>query len=157
LTNPAGATVQVIGVYDERLTELMARVSVHLGTQHCFVVHGMDGLDEVTLTDRTRVSEGKAGVVTSYFIDPKDVGLGRVRAKDLTGGGPEENAEITRQILRGAKGSKRDVVCFNAALALMAGGKAKTLRDGFEAAGLAIDRGAAIEKLERLIEFTNRG
>ncbi len=156
LTNPAGATVQVIGVYEERLTELMARVLVHLGTQHCFVVHGMDGLDEATLTDRTRVSEGKAGVVSSYFIEPKDVGASRVRPRDLTGGNPEENAEITRQILRGTKGPKRDVVCLNAALALVAGGKARTLREGYEAAGKVIDRGAAMEKLERLIEFTNR-
>jgi anthranilate phosphoribosyltransferase len=156
LTNPAGATVQVIGVYEERLTELMARVLMHLGTQHCFVVHGMDGLDEATLTDRTRVSEGKAGVVSSYFIEPKDVGLSRVRLKDLTGGSPEENAEITRQVLRGAKGPKRDVVCLNAALALVAGGKAKTVREGFEMAGKVIDGGKAMEKLERLIEFTNR-
>ena len=156
LTNPAGATVQVIGVYEERLTELMARVLVHLGTQHCFVVHGMDGLDEVTLTDRTRVSEGKAGLVSSYFIEPKDVGLPRVRSKELIGGSPEENAEITRQVLRGIKGPKRDVVCLNAALALVAGGKAKTLREGYESASQVIDRGAAIEKLERLIEFTNR-
>ena len=155
LTNPAGASAQVIGVYEERLTELLARVLIQLGTQHCFVVHGMDGLDEVTLTDRTRVSEGKAGVVTSYFIEPKDVGVGRVRPKELVGGGPDENAEITRSVLRGAKGAKRDVVCFNAALALVAGGKTKTVRDGFEAAGKAIDCGAAMDKLERLIAFTN--
>jgi anthranilate phosphoribosyltransferase len=156
LANPAGATVQVIGVYEERLTELMAKVLVQLGTHHCFVVHGMDGLDEVTLTDRTRVSEGKAGVVSSYCIEPKDFGLARARPKDLTGGTPEENAEITRQVLRGWKGPKREIVCLNAAPALVAGDKAKTLREGYELAGKVIERGAAIEKLERLIAFTNR-
>lgn len=156
LANPAGATVQVIGVYEERLTELMAKVLVQLGTHHCFVVHGMDGLDEVTLTDRTRVSEGKAGVVSNYFIEPKDFGLARARPKDLTGGTPEENAEITRQVLRGWKGPKRETVCLNAAPALVAGDKAKTLREGYELAGKVIERGAAIEKLERLIAFTNR-
>lgn len=156
LANPAGATVQVIGVYEERLTELMAKVLVQLGTRHCFVVHGMDGLDEVTLTDRTQVSEGRAGVVSSYCIEPKDFGLDRARPKDLTGGTPGDNAEITRQVLRGWKGPKRDIVCLNAAPALVAGGKAKTLREGYELAGKVIERGAAIDKLERLIEFTNR-
>lgn len=157
LTNPAGATVQVLGVYEERLTELLAKVLVHLGTQHCFVVHGMDGLDEVTLTDRTRVSEGKAGLVSSYFLDPEDFGLARVRPRDLAGGTPEENAHTTREILRGWKGPKLDVVCLNAAPALVGGGKAKTLQEGFALAGKVIESGAAMEKLERLVEFTKRG
>lgn len=156
LTNPAGATIQVIGVYDSSLTELLSRVLMQLGTQHCFLVHGMDGLDEVTLTDRTRVSEGKAGVVSSYFVEPKDFGLERVRLRDLVGGTAEENAHITRDILQGRKGPKRDVVCMNAAPAFVAGRKAKTLQEGFALAGQVIDSGAAIEKLERLIAFTNR-
>jgi anthranilate phosphoribosyltransferase len=156
LTNPAGATLQVLGVYDERLTELLAKALVHLGTQHCFVVHGMDGLDEITLSDRTRVSEGKAGVVSSYWIEPADFGLPRARARDLVGGKPEDNARITREILQGQKGPRRDIVCVNAAPALTAGRKARTLQDGFELAGRLIETGAAMEKLERLIEFTNR-
>ncbi|MBI4402110.1 MAG: anthranilate phosphoribosyltransferase [Nitrospirae bacterium] len=156
LTNPAGATIQVLGVYDESLTELLAKVLLRLGTQHCFVVHGMDGLDEITLTDRTRVSEGKGGVVSSYFVDPSDFGLARVRLKDLAGGTAEENAQTTREILRGKTGPKRDVVCMNAAPALVAGRKAKTLQEGFELAGRIINSGAAMEKLERLIEFTNK-
>jgi anthranilate phosphoribosyltransferase len=156
LTNPAGATIQVLGVYDQGLTELLAKVLVHLGTLHCFVVHGMDGLDEVTLTDRTRVSEGRAGLVSSYFLDPKDFGLQRVRLRDLAGGAAEENALTTREILQGRKGPKRDVVCLNAAPAFVAGRKANTLQEGFELAGRMIDSGAAIEKLERLIEFTNK-
>ena len=138
------------------MTELMAKVLMHLGTQHCFSVHGMDGLDEVTLTDRTWVSEGKQGVVSSYFLEPKNFGLERVRLKDLGGGMAQENAQITRDVLSGHKGPKRDIVCLNAALALVAGRKAKTLQDGFELAGRVIESGAAMEKLERLVGFTNK-
>ncbi len=156
LTNPAGASIQVLGVYDASLTELLAKVLVHLGTQHCFVVHGMDGLDEVTLSDRTQVSEGKAGRVSSYHLDPSDFGLKRVPLKELVGGTAEENAQITREILQGRKGPKREVVCLNAAPALVAGEKAKTLQEGFQLAGRIIDTGAAVQKLERLIEFTNK-
>ena len=156
LTNPAGATIQVLGVYEAKLTELLARVLVHLGTQHCFVVHGMDGLDEVTLSDRTQVSEGKGGRVSSYHLEPGDFGLKPVPLKELVGGTAEDNAHITREILQGRKGPKRDVVCMNATLALVAGEKAKTLQEGFQLAGRIIDSGAAIQKLERLIEFTNK-
>jgi anthranilate phosphoribosyltransferase len=156
LTNPAGAGVQIIGVYDEGLTELLAKVLVRLGTQHCFLVHGLDGLDEVTLTDRTRVSEGKGGKVTSYHIEPSDCGLQRVRLKDLVGGNAQENAHITREILQGRPGAKREIVCLNAAPAFMACGKAKTWQEGYALAGQVIDSGAAMEKLERLIAFTNK-
>lgn len=156
LTNPAGASVQVLGVYEEDLTDRLAQVLLRLGTRHCFLVHGMDGLDEITLTDRTRVSEGKGGVVSSYFIDPGDFGLERVRLKELTGGSPEENARLTREILQGRKGPKRDVVCMNAAPAFVATGKARSLQEGFALAGRTIDSGAAMQKLERLIEVTNR-
>jgi anthranilate phosphoribosyltransferase len=156
LTNPANASVQVIGVFDAELTELMAKVLVRLGSQHCFVVHGMDGLDEITLTDRTKVSEGKSGVVSSFFITPEEFGLRRVALKELAGGTAEENARSTREILNGTKGAKRDIVCLNAAPALVAGRKAKTIQEGCQLAGKVIDSGAAAEKLERLIEFTNR-
>jgi anthranilate phosphoribosyltransferase len=156
LSNPAGATMQVVGVYDHHLTELMAKVLMRLGTQHCFVVHGMDGLDEVTLTERTWISEGKAGVVSSYVLDPKDFGLERARLKDVCGGTIDENARIIREILQGRSGPKRDIVCLNAGLALVASRRAKTVRDGFELAGEAINSGAASERLQRLIEFTNR-
>ncbi|HPV83454.1 MAG TPA: anthranilate phosphoribosyltransferase [Nitrospira sp.] len=156
LTNPAGARLQVVGVFDAGLTELLAKVLVHLGAQHCFVVHGMDGLDEMTVTDRTRISEGKAGVVSSYTIDPSEFGLTRVRPKDLVGGNADDNAAITRDIFRGRKGPKRDIVCLNAASALVAGRKAKTLQEGFELAQRTIDAGAAMEKLEQLIAFTKK-
>ena len=156
LTNPAGATIQALGVYDGNLTEVMARVLIHLGTQHCFVVHGMDGLDEITLTDRTRVSEGKAGVVSSYFIEPEEFGLQRVKMKELAGGSAEENAQITKDILKGRKSPKQDIVCLNAAPVFVASGKAKNLQEGFALAGKAIDSGAAMQKLEQLIAFTNK-
>jgi anthranilate phosphoribosyltransferase len=157
LTNPAGATVQVLGVFDGNLTELLAKVLIHLGSQHCFIVHGMDGLDEMTITERTRVSEGKAGVVSSYWIDPKDFAILRAHPKDLAGGTPDDNARIVRDILRGKKGPKRDVVCLNAAPALVAAKKVKTLQEGYQLAGRIIDSGAAMEKMEQLIAFTNRG
>jgi len=156
MSNPARAGYQVLGVYDEALTELMAKVLLGLGTQHCFIVHGMDGLDEITLTDRTKVSEGKGGVVSTYFVEPKDFGLERVRAKELAGGSPEENAHVLRDILQGRPGPKSDVVCLNAAPAFVAGRKAKTLQEGFELARRVITSGAAHEKLERLIAFTNK-
>jgi len=156
LTNPAGATIQVVGVFDRKLTELVGKVLMQLGSRHCFVVHGMDGLDEISLTDRTMVSEGKQGVLSSYVLDPQEFGLARVRLKDLAGGHPPENAQITREILQGRKGPKRDVVCLNAAPALVAGGKAKSLQEGFRLAAQSIDSGAAADKLERLVAYTNK-
>lgn len=156
LANPAGATHQVLGVYDAKLTEILGRVLLQLGIQHCLVIHGMDGLDEMTLSDRTRVSEGRAGVVSSRFIAPEDFGLRRVARKEITGGMPEDNARITQDILQGRKGPQRDIVCLNAAAAMVVGGKTKTLKDGFHLAEQTIDSGAAAEKLERLIAFTNK-
>ncbi|TKB72621.1 MAG: anthranilate phosphoribosyltransferase [Nitrospira sp.] len=157
LTNPAGATIQVLGVYEERLTSLLGKVLMHLGSQHCYVVHGMDGLDEITLTAKTQVSEAKGGLLSNYLLDPEEFGLALVPAKQLAGGTPQENALIAREILHGRKGPKRDIVCLNAAPALVAGRKAATLQDGFLLAGQAIDSGAAAEKLARLIAYTNKG
>lgn len=157
LANPAGATIQVLGVYESRLTHLLGNVLMHLGSQHCFVVHGMDGLDEITLTTKTQISEAKGGILSNYLLDPAEFGLALVPAKQLTGGMPQENAVITRDILQGRKGPKRDIVCLNAAPALVAGGKAPNVHDGFILAGQAIDSGAAAETLARLIKFTNRG
>lgn len=156
LTNPAGATIQVLGVFDGKLTELVGKVLLQLGSRHCFVVYGMDGLDEITLTDKTMVSEGKQGVLSSYMLDPQEFGLRRVRLRDLAGGYPPENAQITRDILQGRKGPKRDIVCLNAAPALVAGRKAASLQEGFRLAAHTIDSGAAAEKLERLVAYTNK-
>ena len=157
LTNPAGATIQILGVYEPHLTELLGKVLMYLGSQHCFVVHGMDGLDEMTLTDRTLVSEAKGGVVSNYVVTPEEFNLSRVSPKELAGGLPHDNAKITREILQGKKGPKRDMVCLNAAPALVAGRKAKTLQEGFLLAGKTIDSGAAAEKLARLVSFTAKG
>jgi anthranilate phosphoribosyltransferase len=156
LTNPAGATIQVLGVYESRLVALLGNVLMHLGSQHCFVVHGMDGLDEITLTGKTQISEAKGGILSNYLLDPEEFGLTRVSAKQLAGGTPQENAAITRDLLQGRKGPKRDIVCLNAAPALVAGRKASNLQEGFILAGQAIDSGAAAEKLDRLIAFTNK-
>jgi anthranilate phosphoribosyltransferase len=157
LTNPAGATIQVLGVYESQLTSLLGNVLMHLGSQHCFVVHGMDGLDEITLTAKSQISEATGGILSNYLLDPAEFGLALVPAKQLAGGTPQENAAITRDILQGRKGPKRDIVCLNAAPALVAARKATSLQDGFLLAGQAIDSGAAAEKLARLIAFTNKG
>jgi anthranilate phosphoribosyltransferase len=156
LTNPAGATVQIVGVYEESLTDLMANVLMRLGVRHCYVVHGMDGLDEITLTDRTRVCEGKAGRLTSYVVEPRDFGFQRARSKDLAGGDVEENARIIRDVLSGREGPRQQLVQLNAAPALVACGKAATLQDGVALAQTIIRSGAAMDKLERLIKWTNR-
>ena len=156
LTNPAGATIQVLGVYEGRLTSLLGNVLMHLGSQHCFVVHGIDGLDEITLTAKSQISEATGGILSNYLLDPVEFGLALVPARQLAGGTPQENAAITRDILQGRKGPKRDIVCLNAAPALVAARKAGSLHDGFLLAGQAIDSGAAAEKLARLIAFTNK-
>src|SRR5215203_3670099 len=156
LTNPAGATHQVIGVYEARLTDILGQVLLQLGSHHCFVVHGMDGLDEMTLCDRSKISEGKAGVVSNYFCAPEEFGLSRVGAKEFAGGTPEDNARIIHDVLQGKKSPKRDIVCLNAAPALVAGQMVKTLQEGFRAAQRTIDSGAAAEKLDRLIAYTQK-
>jgi anthranilate phosphoribosyltransferase len=154
LANPARATIQILGVYDQALTEKLAQVLLRLGTQHCFVLHGMDGLDEISLTSRTGISEGKKGRVLSYSIGPEDFGLNPVSPKELLGGKPEDNAQIILDIFRGRKGPKRDIVLMNAAPAFIACQKATSLKEGFEEAGRVVDNGAAFEKLDKLISLT---
>ena len=156
LTNPAGASIQVLGVYAEELTDLMARVLIKLGSRHCFVVHGMDGLDEITVTERTKISEGREGRVSVYFVEPSDFKLKNGRIKDLVGGDAEENAKITEDILNGGEGARRDIVLLNSAPAIMACNKAKDWEEAFVVAAESIDSGAALEKLKSLKEFTNR-
>jgi anthranilate phosphoribosyltransferase len=153
LTNPAGATVQVLGVYSEGLTDLVAQVLMNLGSRHCFVVHGMDGLDEISISDRSRVSEGKGGRVVGYYIQPKDFGLERGKLKDLEGGGAEVNARILVKILEGEAGPKRSIVLLNAAPAIVAAGKAKTLAEGLGVAAESIDSGRAMEKMVALRDW----
>jgi len=156
LTNPAGVKAQIMGVYSANLTGLLAKALGNLGLTRAYVVHGMDGLDEITVADRTKVSEYKDGTVTDYFIHPSDFDLPTGKAADLKGGDARENAAITLQVLKGQLGPRRDIVLLNAAAGLTAAGKAKDFRDGILLAGEAIDSGAALQKLEQLRKFTNK-
>ena len=152
LTNPAGATAQLIGVYDPKLTEMFAGVLKNLGTKRAFIVHGADGLDEATVTAETRVSELNDGLIATYNIDPVDLFGETFAAADLLGGDAEANARITTEILSGETGARRGIVVLNAALAIVAGGKAGTIREGIAVAEGCIDGGAALKKLQGLIE-----
>jgi anthranilate phosphoribosyltransferase len=156
LTNPAGVKAQIMGVYSPDLTTLLAKALGNLGSTRAFVVHGMDGLDEITITERTKVSELKDGSVNDYFVHPSDFDLPAGKAADLKGGDAKENAAITLEVLKGQVGPRRDIVLLNAAAGLLAAGKAKDFRDGIRIAGDAIDSGAALKKLEELKRFTNR-
>src|SRR2546422_167263 len=127
LTNPAGANAQVIGVYSPALTEPLARVLAELGTHRAFVVHGADGLDEISNTGESRISEVREGVVRTFTVRPEDFGLPRAAITELLGGDREQNAEIIRTILRGEVGARRDIVLMNAAAAPVAGGRARDL------------------------------
>jgi anthranilate phosphoribosyltransferase len=155
LTNPAGADRQVLGVYDEKLVEVLAKVLVKLGCQRGFVVHGQDGMDEITLTGPTRVAEINEGQVTLSTIEPEDFGLRRCLLSDLQGGDAVENAAIVRDILAGAEGPKRDVVLLNAAYAMVAAGIAENVDAGLQKARNMIDEGLAKAKLEGLVNLTN--
>jgi len=154
LTNPAGATSQLIGVYDAKLTEMFAGVLKNLGTKRAFIVHGADGLDEATVTGETRISELKEGLVNTYNIDPIAIFGEAYDPRELAGGTPAENATITRNILAGQDGAGRKIVLLNAALAIMAGGKAANVQEGIDMAAHCIDSGTALHKLDSLIEAT---
>ncbi len=155
LTNPAGADRQVLGVYDEKLVEVLAKVLVKLGCQRGFVVHGQDGMDEITLTGPTRIAEINEGKVTLSTIEPEDFGLRRCLLTDLQGGDAEENAAIVKDVLAGAEGPKRDVVLLNAAYALIAAGIVESVDAGLQKARNVIDEGLAKAKLEGLVNLTN--
>ena len=155
LTNPAGATAQLIGVYDPKLTEMFAGVLKNLGTKHAFVVHGTDGLDEATITGETRVSELKDGRIVTYNLDPVELFGGVADAAELRGGDAAANARIALEILNGAQGPRRQIVVLNASLAIVAGGKAAGVREGIAVAEACIDSGAARKKLQELIEHSH--
>jgi len=155
LTNPAGATAQLLGVYDPKLTEMFADVLKNMGTKRAFVVHGSDGLDEVTITGETRVAELKDGLVRTYNIHPKDYVGTTYPLTAIRGGDPTTNAQITRDVLSGKPGACRDVVLLNAALAIVAGEKAADIKEGVGLAADCIDSGSAVKKLQALIEMSN--
>ena len=154
LTNPAGANAQVIGVYSEALTELLARALAELGTLRAFVVHGADGLDEISNTGPSRISEVREGVVRNSTVRPEDLGLARASIQDLRGGDRAENAEIIRLILSGEVGPRRDIVLMNASAALVVGGRAHDLKEGVSVAARSIDSGCAADKLDGLIALS---
>lgn len=156
LTNPGSPKMQLLGVYDEYLVEPLAQVLINLGVKRGMVVYGKDRLDEISMSAPTAVCEFKDGWFRSYTIAPEDFGFERCTKDDLKGGTPEENAKITREILGGAKGHKRNAVLMNAGAALYIGGKAETLKDGIALAAKIIDSGKALETLDKLIEVSNR-
>jgi anthranilate phosphoribosyltransferase len=155
LTNPANAGTYLLGVADGSLVETMAKVLQSLGCKHALVVHGKDGLDEITLTANTRVCEVTANEMKNYEISPEGLGFNRTGMDSLKGGTSEENAALLKDILSGKQGSQRDVVLMNAAAALVAGNKANTLKRGVEIASESIDSGKAATKLESLVKLTS--
>ena len=155
LTNPLGANVRLLGVYQPSLTEPLARVLKNLKVKGAFVVWGEDGLDEISITTRTRITELKQGKIRTYYIQSEDFGIKRASLEELRGGTREENAFILEDILQGKKGPKRQIVLINAAACLAAAGLAEDLKEGIKIAEDSIDSGKAKEKLEQLIAFTN--
>ena len=156
LTRPGSPKRQLLGVYDEYLVEPLAQVLISLGVERGMVVYGQDKLDEISMSAPTTVCEFKDGWFKSYTITPEDFGLMRCSKEDLVGGSPEENAQITREILSGAKGPKRDAVLMNAGAALYIGGKADSMQEGINLAAELIDSGKALEVLEKFIQVSNR-
>jgi anthranilate phosphoribosyltransferase len=155
LTNPAQASAQVVGVYSAALVEKLAEALSMLGLHRALVVHGLDGLDEITITGPTRIAEVREGAVRTYEITPEEFGINRGTLDDLSGGDAAANAAIIDEVLGGKKSPRRDVVLLNAAAALVAAGKADHLADALPLASKSIDSGSAADKLESLVRFTN--
>lgn len=156
LTNPAGAKRQVIGVYDTGLVHKIASVLKVLGSEHVMVVHGSDGLDEITVTGPTLAAELNNGQICTFEIKPEDLGLKQYSSQEIAGGSPEQNAAIIQQVFRGEKGAYRDMVTANAAAGIYVAGKASTLREGVRLAEDILDSGEARYSLERLIDVSNQ-
>lgn len=156
LANPAGANMELMGVYDESLIEPLAHVLANLGVKRALVVYGTDGLDEISLSAPTKVCEVKDGTFTSYEITPEQFGFNRCGKEDLAGGTPAENARITRDILSGKTGPKRDAVLMNAGAAIYMAGKAETIQDGIDMARNMIDSGKAAAQLEKFVKLSNQ-
>lgn len=153
LTNPAGATRQVMGVYADHLVDIIAEVLRDLGSVHALVVHGADGLDEITTTTTTRVAEVKDGEIEIYDLDPRDLGVGRAEPEDLLGGSPDDNAALLRAVFEGTAGPLGDITALNAGAALYVGGVVEDLRAGVDRAREVLARGGAAEKLDELRRF----
>ena len=155
MTNPAGAKSQVIGVFAPEMCEIMANVLKNLGSERAMVVHGMDGLDEISTLGKTRISELKDGKVVTYEWEPSEIGLARACEGCISGGATlEENAELLLDVLRGKEGPRRDIVCLNAGAALMVAGEVEELRTGLDIARSVIESGAALDSLECFRSFS---
>jgi len=155
LTNPARANRQLLGVFSEGMTETLVTVLKNMGTQKAFVVYGLEGLDEISITGPTRISELNDGNISSYSISPDQFGISLAPRSAIIGGTPADNAAIIRDVLRGQKGPHRDVVLLNAGFAITAAGLCKDPVEGISLAKKAIDSGAARQKLEKLVEVTS--
>lgn len=156
LSNPAGAKRQLIGVFSAQWVRPLAEVLKALGSEAVWVVHGSDGLDEITTTGATQVAELKDGQISEFTVTPDDAGLPTAKPEDLKGGTPDENADALRAVLDGEAGAYRDIVLMNAGAALVVAGKAADLREGAEMAAQAVDSGAAKATLAKLVEISNR-
>lgn len=157
LSNPAGARLQLLGVYDEKLVEPMARVLANLGTKRAMVVHGHDGLDEISLTAQSTVCEVNEGKWNSFFFDPRQFGFEFCQKEDLIGGDPQVNAKIALEVLGGEKGPKRDIVLLNSAVCLYMAYNQVTMRECVRMAANMIDTGKAMSQLDKLVQLTNLG
>lgn len=155
LASPAEANIQLLGVYDENLVEPLAQVLLNLGIKRAMVVHGQDGLDEITLSTKSTVCEVNNGEINSFFLDPKQFGFEYCKKEDLVGGDPIENAEIARKILSGEKGPKRDVVLLNSAVCIYMTRNNVTMKECVKIATDIIDSGKAMEKLNKFIQLSN--
>ncbi len=156
ICNPARANAQVIGVYNEELTEIMAQVLCELGTERAFVVHGSDGLDEITISGESKISEVRNGEVRNYYVTPEDFGIQRAPIDEILGGDARQNAEIIRHVLSDGGGTRQDVVLLNAAAGVVVGGKAKNMQEGVQLARESVRSGSAMACLQKLVEFTQR-
>src|SRR5262249_19421168 len=154
LTNPAGATRQIVGVSRPDLTELLARSLMLLGSDRAWVVHGADGIDEISTAGYTKISECRQGAVNTFYLHPTDVGLPKASLSGLKGGDSQENAQIIRRVLDGERGAPRDVVLLNAGAALMIAGRSSSVQEGIARAAAAVDGGAALKTLDRLIALS---
>jgi anthranilate phosphoribosyltransferase len=155
LTNPAGANSQVLGVFGKDLVKMLANVLKNLGTRKAWVVHGKDGLDEISITGPTYVAQLNKGRVTTFSVTPKQFGLKTAKLKDIKGGSVRENAQIIRDIFSGKKGAKRDIVLLNSAACLFVADKVKNIKEGLVMAQEAIDSGKAAKQVEILAKLTN--
>ncbi len=157
LTNPANAQAQLLGVFSQELVPTLAEVLERLGVERAMVVHGMEGLDEISICSETKVAELKNHSIEVYTISPEDFGFKRAKVEDILGGSPQENAELAKRILKGEEqGAKRDIVILNSAAAIYVAGKAKSIDSAINMAENSIDSGKALEKLNQLVEMSTK-